>query len=313
MNEPWTKDSTPLFSVLIANYNNGQYLEECLQSVFAQSYTNWEIIIVDDGSTDIVSKEIYDKIKDNPKIRVFFNERNMGCGATKRRCVDKAKGTICGFLDPDDTITPNALEIMVNYHTKSPENSIIYSTHYICDKLLNPQSVARYVGAIPEGKSHLTYDGPKISHFATFKTHNYLITNKINPKLTKAVDQDLYYKLEETGPTQFINKPLYYYRHHSNSISLGTNRHKAFYQDMRAKYDAVKRRKSHTTKAIVFNNVANRLKHIAYEEKSNGNFVQFISAIWTLVIHHPLHIDKNISLFFLKAIFECFFCKKKRL
>jgi glycosyltransferase involved in cell wall biosynthesis len=54
------KSGNLLFSVLIANYNNGLYLEECLRSIFAQTYTNWEIVIVDDASTDN-SSNIYEK------------------------------------------------------------------------------------------------------------------------------------------------------------------------------------------------------------------------------------------------------------
>lgn len=303
------KSNSPLFSVLIANYNNGQYLEECLQSVYKQTYTNWEIVIVDDGSTDEISQTIYQKIENHPKIRVFKNKENKGCGYTKAQCVDNAIGEFCGFLDPDDTLVPEAIELLMLEHLNFKSASLIYSTHFICDLHLRVKAIAQYVGQIPIGESQLTYQGPKISAFAIFKKENYLQTEGINTKLTKAVDQDLYYKLEETGPTQFINKPLYYYRHHSNSISLGTNRHKAFYQDMRAKYDAVKRRKSRKTKELVFKSISDRLKHIAYEEKADGNYLQSISAISTLVIHHPYHMDKNIVLLFFKGMFEYFFCR----
>ncbi|MBO4738767.1 MAG: glycosyltransferase [Bacteroidales bacterium] len=55
-------NDNPLFSVLIANYNNGKYLMEAINSVYAQTYTNWEIILVDDASTDNF-KEIYKKLE----------------------------------------------------------------------------------------------------------------------------------------------------------------------------------------------------------------------------------------------------------
>ncbi len=74
----------PLFSVLIANYNDGKYLQEAIESIFAQTYDNWEIIIVDDGSTDN-SRDIYDKYKEDRRFHIFFNERNMGCGYTKKK------------------------------------------------------------------------------------------------------------------------------------------------------------------------------------------------------------------------------------
>ena len=91
--------SDALFSILIANYNNGRYLQEAIDSVLAQTYTNWEIVLVDDKSTD-QSFEIYEKYKDDYRFRFFYNDQNMGCGYTKRRCVSMAKGDLCGFLDP---------------------------------------------------------------------------------------------------------------------------------------------------------------------------------------------------------------------
>ena len=92
----------PLFSILIANYNNGKYLQACLDSVFAQTYTNWEIILVDDASKDKISSALYKKYDNHPQIHIFYNEKNKGCGYTKRRCVELGNGEICGFLDPDD-------------------------------------------------------------------------------------------------------------------------------------------------------------------------------------------------------------------
>jgi glycosyltransferase involved in cell wall biosynthesis len=97
-----------LFSILIANYNNGKYLEDALQSIFKQTYENWEIVIVDDASTD-ESQKVYEIHKNNPKVKLYFNEQNMGCGYTKKRCIDLAIGEICGFLDPDDILDKEAL------------------------------------------------------------------------------------------------------------------------------------------------------------------------------------------------------------
>ena len=73
---------TPLFSVLIANYNNGCYLTEAVDSVRGQSYDHWEIVIVDDASTDN-SDEVFEELSKDSRIRVFHNDRNHGAGYTK--------------------------------------------------------------------------------------------------------------------------------------------------------------------------------------------------------------------------------------
>ena len=121
-----------MFSVLIANYNNGKYLQEAIDSVLAQTYNNWEIIIVDDKSTDD-SVEVYNKYKDDSRFRIYFNDKNEGCGYTKRRCAELAHGDICGFLDPDDTLTEDALEKHIKVHSSQPKVSVIYSRCYYRD------------------------------------------------------------------------------------------------------------------------------------------------------------------------------------
>lgn len=224
----------PLFSVLIANFNNGIYLEECLQSIFAQTYKNWEIVIVDDASTDN-SNNIYEKFSDDARITITMNKKNKGCGYTKRKCVEISRGEICGFVDADDAIAPDALQLLAKYHLVNPNTSIIYSTHYICDQNLTPKNIADYVGQIPNYSKSWFIQRPVISHFASFKRMKYLATKGISPIYRKAADKDLYYKLENTGPVLFVNKPLYYYRHHRNSISLNQYSIGAYQYELMAK------------------------------------------------------------------------------
>lgn len=226
--------NSTLFSVLIANYNNGQYLEECLQSIFAQTYKNWEIVIVDDASTDD-SNNIYEKFSDDERVTVIVNRKNKGCGYTKRKCVEIARGEICGFVDADDALSHDALELMIRYHLDNPGFSIIYSTHYVCDQNLTPKEIADYVGQIPNHSKSCWTLRPVISHFASFKRVNYLNTKGISPIYHKAADKDLYYKLEDTGPVLFIDKPLYFYRHHLNSISLNQHATAAYQYELMAK------------------------------------------------------------------------------
>ncbi|MCW3789194.1 glycosyltransferase [Plebeiibacterium sediminum] len=234
--------STPLFSILIANYNNGQYLQQCIDSILAQSYTNWEIIIVDDASNDIISQKIYNKYNKDSRFTIVSNQTNRGCGYTKRKCVKMAKGEICGFVDPDDAITKEALEVMVNEHNYSKNLSLIYSTHYICNSNLEIEKIADYVGLISKKESYLSSNSNKVSHFASFKRKLYFKSSGIDANLEKAIDQDLYFKLEEVGNIKFINKPLYLYRIHDFGISQFKNNIEAQLQFVKIQKRAFKRR-----------------------------------------------------------------------
>lgn len=231
----------PLFSILIANYNNGEYLMDAINSVRQQTYTNWEIIIVDDCSTDN-SREVYQALEQDPQIRIYYNEQNRGCGYTKRRCAELAQGELCGFLDPDDALLPEALEVMVKAHAEHREVSLVHSKWVMCDEQMNALYEATGKRQCPEGTDYLHYNRGIITAFAAFKNALYKNTEGINAAFKRAVDQDLYYKLEEEGATFFVDQVLYKYREHADCISLNNNVYKADYWHFRAIEDACVRR-----------------------------------------------------------------------
>jgi glycosyltransferase involved in cell wall biosynthesis len=228
----------PLFSILIANYNNSKFLDVCLESVYNQTYKNWEVIFVDDYSTDN-SLEIINKYADKDKrIKIFSNEKNNGCGFTKAACVQFASGEICGFLDSDDALLPMALEIMIHKHFECPNAALIYSRRFHCNEKLKKCDVSED----NTGKFTSQISTPLINHFCSFKKEMYDKTTGIDPYMKRAVDQDLYLKLEERGDVVFLPEVLYLYRHNTNSISLDNNEYKAQAWHIYANSNACRRR-----------------------------------------------------------------------
>lgn len=234
-------NNNPLFSVLIANYNNGRFLQAAIDSVLAQNYSNWEVVLVDDKSTDN-SFEIYEKYKKDSRFHVFFNEDNKGCGYTKRRCAEMANGIICGFLDPDDVLFgEDVFDVMVETHLNHPDASMVYSGMYRADEKLNilRESPGK---TIESGKSALdTLDWP-YHPFLTFKMENYKMTEGMDATMRRAVDYDLYYKLEEVGEVIHLDCIQYIQRNNPHSISLNDNAYKAAAWHTYACAQAMKRR-----------------------------------------------------------------------
>jgi glycosyltransferase involved in cell wall biosynthesis len=229
-----------LFSILIANYNNGRFFNDCYNSIIAQSYSNWEVIIVDDCSSDNSVELIKQTVGTDSRFMLYTNEYNRGCGYTKHRCVELATGAICGFLDPDDLLIKDALSVMVSAHMKHRDCSLIYSKFFQCNEQLKILSVSK-AQSIPEGQSYLEHKGI-ISHFVTFKLASYKKTAGIGVYLKRAVDQDLYLKLEEVGKCYYIDQPIYFYRQHPGGISTHDNYYKAFAWNILVVIEACKRR-----------------------------------------------------------------------
>ena len=242
---------SPLFSVLMANYNNGRYLMESVDSVQEQSYDHWEIIIVDDGSTDH-SEEVFGALAGDPRIHIFRNDRNRGAGFTKRRCVELAQGELCAFVDPDDVLSDkDALAIMVQAHRDHPDASMVYSGFYDADENLVITGERRGV-PLRKGVSALESCTWPFKVLAAFKKEKYDLTAGVDPLMKRAVDYDMYYKLEEVGEMVFVDKVLYCYRHNSNSISLNSGEYKSRAWHSYTCVEAMKRRGLTDEKLMLF-------------------------------------------------------------
>lgn len=110
--------STKLVSVVIPVYNVEDYLEECLDSILAQTYRNLQIIVVDDGSTDNSLETVRTVAKRDKRIKVV-TKANAGLGAARNTGVEHATGTYLVFADSDDVVPSNAYELMVSSLEKS--------------------------------------------------------------------------------------------------------------------------------------------------------------------------------------------------
>ena len=234
-------DRNPLFSVIIANYNNGCYLQDAIDSLLAQNYDNWEAIIIDDASPDN-SKEIYDRYKDDTRFRVFFNEENKGYACSVNRGVEMARGDVVARLDPDDVLFgTDVFETHIRKHHEMPDVTMVYSGMYKSDENLNIIGESPGVD-VPEGSSILDMRSGPIHHFVSIKKKAYLKVGGMDELMRRAADYDLYYKLEEEGKVFHLDCLQYVYRNNSHSASLNDNLYKARAWHVYACVQAMKRR-----------------------------------------------------------------------
>lgn len=229
------------FSILIAHYNNWDYFQQCYQSLKKQTEEIFEIVILDDHSTDDSFLKLETLAKQDIKIKLFQNKVNKGVGYTKKKLIDLSKGDICGFLDPDDALEENAVEESLKMYYKFPNCIATYSKIMVHDKNLNPVKFFEHTKKIINDDSKFLNINFEVAHFFTFKKSTYLDTDGIDGGLTSAVDQDLYLKLYEKGPFYYIDKALYKYRIHDQGVSqnkgkkgkLNSNWHQVLYNALK--------------------------------------------------------------------------------
>src|SRR3954447_2239406 len=105
--------ANPLVSILMTAFNREKYIGEAIQSVLDSSYTNLELIIVDDNSTDRTVEIARSYQKKDVRIKVFINERQLGDYPNRNKAASYATGKYIKYVDSDDYIYPRGLEMMV--------------------------------------------------------------------------------------------------------------------------------------------------------------------------------------------------------
>src|ERR1041384_4534965 len=104
--------AVPLVSLLITAYNREQFVAEAIESVLAQTFTDFELIVVDDGS-QARTIEIARRYCKDSRVQVHVNKKNLGDYANRNRAASFARGKYLKYLDSDDVLNPHGLEVMV--------------------------------------------------------------------------------------------------------------------------------------------------------------------------------------------------------
>lgn len=108
------KNSKELVSIIMPSYNTAKYISESIKSVQAQTYSNWELLLVDDCSTDNTDEVVATFLSDS-RIRYVKNKKNSGAAISRNRALREARGEWIAFLDSDDLWKPNKLEHQIRF------------------------------------------------------------------------------------------------------------------------------------------------------------------------------------------------------
>lgn len=207
------------FSILSANFNKLAFIQQSIKSVLDQSFKNWEYIIIDDFSDD-GSYEYLQTLKDD-RIQVIRNTERKYCSSCYATALRSATGTICGILDADDTLVPEAIEKIVGLYKKFPVMDFIYTQHFWCDVAL--KNCRTGLSARPREKLSLADMAKKGIHcFSHWRTFRRALADKqelFPDGLRYSVDKSLGFNLEEVGRGGFYPERLYYYRYYKGNMS----------------------------------------------------------------------------------------------
>lgn len=203
-----------LVSIIMPSYNTAHFIKETIESVLAQSYRNWELIIVDDCSIDNTDKVVSEYLKDE-RIRYIKNEKNSGAANSRNRALREAKGKWIAFLDSDDLWETDKLEKQIAF-MKSKDCHFSYTNYIEIDEESNPN------GKRVTGPKRITKHGMYNYCWMGCLTVMYdaeavgLIQIK---DIRKNNDYAMWLKVCKKADCYLLNETLAKYRKRSGSIS----------------------------------------------------------------------------------------------
>lgn len=205
-----------LISIIMPAYNSEKYIEEAINSVLAQSYKNWELIVIDDGSLDDTRNIIIEYSQNDFRINLLSNEKNIGVSAARNKGIEFAKGEWIAFLDSDDRWTPYKLKKQIETAEKYNAEFIFTGSSYI-DEEGKPY---KGIFEVPEKVSYKKLRTQNIiSCSSVLIKKKFLINNKMEGN-DMHEDYAVWLRILRTGITAYgVNEPLLIYRIHRNSKS----------------------------------------------------------------------------------------------
>lgn len=218
------KESAPKITVLMPLFNGERFLREALESILGQTFTDFEFLIIDDGSTD-ASVEIVASY-DDPRIRLISNHENLGVTATLNRGIDLARGEYIARMDCDDISLPARLAEQVTYLEQHPDCALSSVMVTMTDeqgndcgvwfddrKTVSSEAIRRF---LPRANC--------IAHPGIMIRKSLLVRYRYNERQRVAQDYDLWLRIAADGLViAKLAKPLLRYRINTNSVTAISN------------------------------------------------------------------------------------------
>lgn len=221
---------SPLVSVCIASYNHARFMDSTIKSVLNQTYTNWELIIVDDCSTDNSRALLRQYELDYPeKIKIIFAETNSGPSISSNRAMLAAQGEYIALLGSDDMMHPERLAKQVDFLQKNPAYPLLFTEVFVIDDQATPESVKTE----PVLYKHPVFSTPIDNIRSQLIRSNFLNAPSVlmhrklidevglfNPELIYVQDFDYWMRVLDRYEVYRMEEALTFYRVHGKNLSI---------------------------------------------------------------------------------------------
>ena len=229
-------NDNPLVTVIVASYNHHEFLVERMESLLKQDYSNIEIIVIDDASTD-KSVEVLSQYEIYPQVTLISLKRNIGWVAVSNLGAELALGEYVVFANCDDFANTSQIGELVNSLNSNPLAGMSFTRSYIVNEfgaILSDDFSGRGRKFKKKCIRDCLLSSKTMQDFlfhsivipnlsaAMFRRSIFLDVGKFSEKIQIAVDWEMYFRISKKHQVAYISKPLNYFRSHSQSIRSNT-------------------------------------------------------------------------------------------
>jgi glycosyltransferase involved in cell wall biosynthesis len=224
--------ASELVSIVMPTFNGEKYIRKAIESCLAQTYSNIELIVIDDCSADNTPKIVNEYLGQDSRLRYSRNERNLKLPGALNKGFELSRGQLLTWTSDDNLYSPEAIQIMVEKLKANPESDIVYSSYSFIDKDDKVVDSFRYK---PEFLLFKCVVGACFLY--TRKVHD--IIGRYDEDKFRMEDYDFWLRAAEKFSFHFIDKSsLYYYRKHSASLTAGIYSNDEVFREYKNNYIA---------------------------------------------------------------------------
>lgn len=213
---------SPFISVLIPTYNRARYLADAISSALSQEYENFEVVVVDDGSTDETAETA--RSLSDPRLRYVIKEHS-GAPATRNRCIAEAKGDFVLWLDSDDRLLPGVLQTYANTLKTCPSADVVYGDLEITDTSFTPTHSLKYpdwFGHNQELLAHLFMKNAVPNPGTLVRKACYQAVGGYDESFRRAHDYQWWIRAAKSCSFKHSGMKVVQWRWHDSNMSSGT-------------------------------------------------------------------------------------------
>ncbi len=208
-------------SIIVPSYNNEKYISECIESALVQTFTDFELIIVEGGSKDNSLKIIQKYAEMDSRIRIIVHPDNLGVSKARNDGILASKGEFIAILDSDDVMLKTRIEELYSEISKDPNYGLAHSDVYVTDE--NGAIIGKIIGREKYSKGNICGEvlkrrGCHIG-YPMFRKKCLIQVGLYDENLRGGEDYDLYTRMTQYFPIAYVQKPLILYRRHGSNAS----------------------------------------------------------------------------------------------